>query len=67
MDNEELKPNEGVLVANKTAVGDIGNYYGGLWISHDDNNFYWSIENYSGYHWQRIPKTLYAKLKSFKG
>lgn len=29
-----------------TAIADIGNYYGGLWVATYAGRFYWCIENY---------------------
>lgn len=43
-------------------IGDIGNYYGGLWIKELDKKFFWSIENYDGHYWVEIPESLYSAL-----
>lgn len=39
-----------------------GNYYGGLNIKKKKGKHYWCIEDYSGYHWNEIPKYLYDAL-----
>ena len=48
------------------AVGDIGNYYGGLNIKESEGKFFWSIENYDGYDWEEIPEYLYQTLIKYK-
>lgn len=45
-----------------TQVGEIGNYYGGLWVKRINNMCYWSIENYSGDNWEEIPSALFDEL-----
>ena len=45
----------------------IGNYYGGLYIKKEVNNYYWIIENYNSDmggidDWTEIPKELYDHL-----
>jgi len=51
---------------NYTKIGNIGNYYGQLNIKVDGNKYLWSIENYSGFLWEEIPKTLYVELIKFE-
>jgi hypothetical protein len=46
----------------KTHTLEIGNYYGSLNIAEEDNIYYWSIENWDGYHWKEIYKPLYDAL-----
>lgn len=50
-------------------VGEIGNYYGGLFIYEQENKFYWIIENYDTdfenlSEWDEIPKSLYEQLSA---
>jgi hypothetical protein len=49
------------------AVGEIGNYYGGLYIAQYDNKYYWIIENYDTSfkninEWDEIGEGLYDML-----
>lgn len=43
-------------------IGKIGNYYGGLFVKEEDGKFYWAIENWDGFEWEEITKTLYLEL-----
>jgi len=43
-------------------VGDIGNYYAGLWARSHLGKYYWSIETHSGYYWSEIPEYLFQAL-----
>ncbi len=45
-----------------TEIGDIGNYYGGLFVEESDGKYYWGIENHNGIHASEIPKYLYDTL-----
>ena len=36
----------------------IGNYYGSLRVKEEDGNYYWSITNWDGDHWEQITKGL---------
>jgi len=47
-------------------IGNIANYYGGLFIKEDDNKFYWCIPNYDGDDWDEIPKYLYDTLVKYQ-
>lgn len=47
-------------------IGDIGNYYGGLTIKDVDGEYFWSIENWNGHEWERIPESLYKELLKFQ-
>ena len=47
-------------------IGTIGNYYGGLHIKDIDGEYYWSIENWNGHDWQKIPESLYKELLKFQ-
>ncbi len=47
-------------------IGHCGNYYGGLNIKEENGKYYWCIENYSGYHWDEIPKYLYDTLLKYQ-
>lgn len=40
----------------------IGNYHGGLRVKVEGDKYFWSIENYDGYYWKEIPKSLYDEL-----
>lgn len=53
------------MTDKQTEIGDIGNYYGGLWIKTNEDGFYWGIENYDGIHWEEIPEKLYNELMEF--
>ncbi|MFJ1573019.1 hypothetical protein ACIOAU_15770 [Pseudomonas sp. NPDC088322] len=46
-------------------IGDIGNAYGGLAVKQEGGKFFWSIENWDGYEWQEIPKSLFDELVRF--
>jgi len=48
-------------------IGGIGNYYGGLNVKEEDGKFYWSIENWNGFHWEEIPSYLYEALIKYDG
>jgi len=50
----------------EVSIGEIGNYYGGLFVRKNGNKFEWSIENYSGHDWQEIPEYLYEALIKFE-
>lgn len=52
-------------VENTQAVGDIGNYYGGLEVGTLDGKYYWGISNWSGTFWEEIPESLYNELVRF--
>jgi len=52
-------------------IGDINNYYGGLWIQEIDKKFYWIIENHDTdfsilSEWYEITKELYDSLLKFE-
>ena len=51
---------------NKTEVGNISNYYGGLWIAEneEDGQCYWGIQDYSGIDWKPICSKLHYALKT---
>ena len=40
----------------------IGNYYGSLRIKKEGNNYYWSITNWDGDHWEQITEGLYYMI-----
>lgn len=61
--SEELKMPEH---AAEFEVGEIGNYYGALAVKVVDGKAYWSIENWDGHSWQRIPDYLYFSLVRFE-
>lgn len=49
------------------SIGEICNYYGGLYIQEYEGKYYWIIENYCTNfsditEWQEIPKSLYDEL-----
>jgi len=50
-------------------IGNIGNYYGGLWIFKKKSKYYWFIENYDTNFdnpmecAEEIPRRLYKILK----
>ena len=35
-------------MTNITSIGNIGNYYGGINITEQDNKYYWSITGWFG-------------------
>ena len=47
-------------------IGKIQNYYGGLVIKEENGEYYWAIENYNGYEWEKIPKHLYDTLIKYE-
>jgi len=49
-----------------TKIGNIGNCYGRLNIKVDSDRYFWSIENWSGFNWEEIPKTLYDECVKFE-
>lgn len=53
------------MIENIISIGEICNYYGGLSVK-EYNNYYWSIENYSGHSWEEIPDYLYEALIKFE-
>ena len=46
------------------SVGNVGNYYGGLWIKRDGGVDYWSIEDWDGHRWEEIPTSLADELRA---
>lgn len=50
----------------ETRIGEIGNYYGCLYVKKEESKFYWGIENYSETDWQEITEELYKNLISFE-
>lgn len=45
------------------SVGEIENYYGGLWVAEHDGRFYWAIENFMpDWLWEEISPSLYNAL-----
>jgi hypothetical protein len=46
----------------KTQIGNIGNYYGGLYIKESNDKYYWSIEDHDGFRWEQISHSLYTAL-----
>jgi hypothetical protein len=48
------------------SIGDIGNYYGGLFVKQEGDKYYWSIEDWNGHGWQEIPQFLYDALLKFQ-
>ena len=52
-------------------IGNIGNYYGGLFIKKHEGKYYWLIENYDTNfedisEWSEIEKDLFDKLNFHK-
>jgi hypothetical protein len=55
---------------NYKGIGDIGNYYGGLYIMETEGKYYWLIENYNTNfddlaYWSEIDKELYDRLVAY--
>lgn len=53
------------------SIGEIGNYYGGLFVMEHDGKYYWTIEDYSTSFddlscWSEISKELYSSLMSYE-
>jgi hypothetical protein len=49
------------------SVGDIGNYYGGLYIHLIEGKYYWGIVDYDDdFGWEEIPKDLYNALLAYE-
>ena len=56
---------------NYKAVGEIGNYYGGLFIMQNEGKYYWLIKNYDTdfddlSDWSEIDKELYDSLVAYE-
>lgn len=56
---------------NYKAVGEISNYYGGLFIMENEGKYYWLIENYNTdfddlSDWSEIDKELYDSLVAYE-
>lgn len=49
-----------------TEIGDIGNYYGGLWAKIEDGQGFWAIESYDGIEWSPCPLTLCRALLDYE-
>lgn len=49
-------------MSNEIRIGEIGNYYGGLYVKKKKKEFFFGIENYSGTHWELISESLYNQL-----
>ena len=49
----------------KFSVGGVSNHYGGLYAVEHDGKFYWAIEDFMGFVWEEIPKSLFEELKKF--
>jgi len=47
-------------------IGNIGNYYGGLFVMAESGQCYWGIENYDGTDWEEIPESLFCALTAFE-
>ena len=47
-------------------IGGIGNYYGSLHIRVGNGVHQWGIENYNGFFWEDIPKSLYDEMVKFQ-
>lgn len=52
-------------------VGEIANYYGGLYVMHHDGSYWWIIKNYDTDFddiddWQEISKELYDAIIEWK-
>ena len=43
-------------------IGQIGNYYGGIYIKTEDGKFYWGIQDYGVMDWEEITEALYNEL-----
>lgn len=53
------------------AIGNIENYYGGLFVMEHDGKYYWIIENFdtdfqSLEDWEEIDKELYDSLIAYQ-
>jgi len=52
---------------NIQRIGQIGNYYGGRYISTKDGKFFWGSENWTGIkeiEWEEITQFLYKTILS---
>lgn len=52
---------------NQKPIGDIGNYYGGLYVMEHEGKYYWMIQDYNDRFnhlpdWSEIEKELYEAL-----
>ena len=51
----------------KTGIGEIGNYYGGVYVCNHNGKYYWIIENFDTdfdniEEWEEISEQLYTEL-----
>ena len=44
----------------------IGNYYGTLHVRKNGESYEWSIEDWDGHTWEKIPESLAVELIRFK-
>jgi hypothetical protein len=54
------------LVGRKRSIGQIGNYYGGLYVAKWNGRFWWGIGDHSGTDWDEIPESLFDALVLFE-
>ncbi|GAL18551.1 hypothetical protein JCM19235_1974 [Vibrio maritimus] len=47
-------------------IGEIGNFYGSLYIKKDGGKYYWSIAMQDIFNWEEIPESLYDELNEFE-
>ena len=58
---------DNTTIENEQKIGDIGNFYGGLWVRvTTKGEFQWSMENYNGFYWKDIPESLYQALVKYE-
>jgi hypothetical protein len=55
---------------NYKRIGEISNYYGGLYVMESEGKYYWMIENYDTdfdklEDWSEIDKDLYDSLIAY--
>lgn len=57
--------NDPAFLLSSVRIGGAGNYYGGLHVVKYGRGYYWSIENYNGHYWEKIPTSLYNECVKF--
>ena len=49
------------------SIGDICDYYGGLYVKEDDGKYFWGIADWDRTEWSEIPEYLYNELLKYRG
>jgi len=55
------------MEAKETRVGNINNYYGGLYVKQEENKYFWCIKcGFNIDKWEEISESLYLELLKMK-